>query len=446
MAAKPPRTPAEHGLTIMFEHCTSTPYYPHSARSSPAQSPSPSDPPSNGPLDPAIDSEDCWNLIPYDVPWGPEYYHYKTGSLPGPDGASIFLRSPTPLKNRRTQKAGDHPTCTRCLARGYICEYAEDEKCATHDAERSREPRHRDPSEDSFDGSKDSSPEAEYPLPTSAQLVAPRPLKVEEPDLPPPDLLYYDSASASGSSSPSTAYGSPWNDAFYPAEPPYGFVDSPSAEPYDHCGGVADFYEPPPHPYTMDPEMHAYQPHQPSPTYFHPPALPGPLSPTPGPAVHAPRPLRCTGSPSFLAPEARPPRAAFSSSSLPAVVAGCSDLDAQPFAHAHADDMLIDLCAPAQPAPQIAIPQLPPMPSANPSAVHVHRGGGALDSYPQACDPHAALYYSAHTPAPVPMPQYPFLQYQYSVSTTYIPGLQDGGLNLNEQPMLYTMVASGMTS
>ena len=105
-------------LTIMFEHCTDLPLSPDSGigsgRSSPANaSPrTPLDilPPS--PIDVGVASEDSWNLIPYDVPWGPEYYHYRAGTLPGPDGACIFLRSPTPLKNRRTQKA-----CNKCRQR-----------------------------------------------------------------------------------------------------------------------------------------------------------------------------------------------------------------------------------------------------------------------------------------------------------------------------------------
>ena len=113
--------PAPDGLTIMFEHCTDQPYYQAnnsgmvSGCSSPATSSSPSTPTdlySHSPLDVAVASEDSWNLIPYDVPWGPEYYHYRAGTLPGPDGQCIFLRSPTPLKNRRTQKA-----CNKCRQR-----------------------------------------------------------------------------------------------------------------------------------------------------------------------------------------------------------------------------------------------------------------------------------------------------------------------------------------
>lgn len=46
------------------------------------------------------------------VAWGPSYVGYKKGSLPGPDGKSIFLRSPTPLKNQRTGQA-----CEKCRER-----------------------------------------------------------------------------------------------------------------------------------------------------------------------------------------------------------------------------------------------------------------------------------------------------------------------------------------
>ena len=42
---------------------------------------------------------------------------------------------------------------------------------------------------------------------------------------------------------------------------------------------------------------------------------------------------------------------------------------------------------------------------------------------------------------PAPMPQYPFLQYQYGVPG-YMPGLQDNV----EFTMLYTMVPTGMAS
>ncbi|KAH9948052.1 hypothetical protein B0H21DRAFT_291065 [Amylocystis lapponica] len=92
--------------------------------------------------DDSEENDDCWNLVPYNIPWGPEYYRYEKGTLPGPDGACMFLRSPTPLKNRRTTKAcnkcrerkakcsGGRPACSRCLSRGYLCEYVSDVKRA----------------------------------------------------------------------------------------------------------------------------------------------------------------------------------------------------------------------------------------------------------------------------------------------------------------------------
>lgn len=58
------------------------------------------------------EDEDCWNLIPYHVPWGNEYYDYTPGMLPGPDGQCFFYRSPTPLKFKRTVRA-----CTKCRDR-----------------------------------------------------------------------------------------------------------------------------------------------------------------------------------------------------------------------------------------------------------------------------------------------------------------------------------------
>ena len=56
--------------------------------------------------------EDCWNLIPYNVPWGHNYHNYEYGTLPGPEGACIFLRSPTPVKSQRTSQA-----CKKCRER-----------------------------------------------------------------------------------------------------------------------------------------------------------------------------------------------------------------------------------------------------------------------------------------------------------------------------------------
>ena len=59
-----------------------------------------------------LDPENAWNLVPYHIPWGSHYHGYKAGTLPGPDGKCIFLRSPTPLKNQRTGQA-----CEKCRER-----------------------------------------------------------------------------------------------------------------------------------------------------------------------------------------------------------------------------------------------------------------------------------------------------------------------------------------
>jgi hypothetical protein len=124
--------------------------------------------------DEEVDPEDAWNLIPYHIPWGSSYHGYKRGTLPGPDGKCLFLRSPTPLKNQRTGQAcekcrerkakvrsavktnfwilflffiiscvifylvrfhglqcsGTRPSCARCIARGHVCEYGPEIKRA----------------------------------------------------------------------------------------------------------------------------------------------------------------------------------------------------------------------------------------------------------------------------------------------------------------------------
>ncbi|KZV66276.1 hypothetical protein PENSPDRAFT_689149 [Peniophora sp. CONT] len=148
------------------------------------------------PITPTDDA--AWNLIPYHIPWGPEYHDYRRGKLPGPEGDCIFLRSPTPVKNQRTSEAckkcrerkakcsGEHPTCGRCAARGFACEYAS----AEHEDfvipnERKRK---RQPSVAST-ASSSSSSQVLAPCPTIVPSMAPIPqsyarghaVKYEEP-------------------------------------------------------------------------------------------------------------------------------------------------------------------------------------------------------------------------------------------------------------------------
>ena len=103
--------------------------------------------------------DDPWNLRPYDVPWGPSYYQYTPGKLPGHDGDCLMLRSPTPVEQRRTaiackhcrqrkakvrrlgsfvsgryrtnprpQCSGDQPACSRCAYSGRKCIYPEERR------------------------------------------------------------------------------------------------------------------------------------------------------------------------------------------------------------------------------------------------------------------------------------------------------------------------------
>ncbi|KZT20227.1 hypothetical protein NEOLEDRAFT_1182748 [Neolentinus lepideus HHB14362 ss-1] len=114
------------GSPATFRPCTHSPLSTASTATFDSAPPTPSE------------AEDSWNLIPYNVPWGSAYHQYEAGTLPGPEGACIFLRSPTPLKNQRTTQAcekcrerkakcsGDRPSCARCLARGHTCTYVAD--------------------------------------------------------------------------------------------------------------------------------------------------------------------------------------------------------------------------------------------------------------------------------------------------------------------------------
>ncbi|KAI0765487.1 hypothetical protein C8Q74DRAFT_1371277 [Fomes fomentarius] len=402
-----------HGLTIMFEHCTDQPYCPDSGaasgRSSPANSSSPSTPTDffpHSPLDVAVASEDSWNLIPYDVPWGPEYYHYRAGTLPGPDGTCIFLRSPTPLKNRRTQKAcnkcrqrkakcsGSRPACTRCLARGYICEYVEEDKpekrSSSHSLTRSRPREHRQ-----REGSVCSSEAADASYSASDSESYHFTSKSEDPEPSTPGLLYTDA----DSTSPHTDYSSQWDDSHYPVASSYGYENAVDA--YAESAAMHDYYVQPSYPVTDD--THVYHSQEASPVYHE--------------------------SPTFLSPEERIGAFVVSAEAHAQAQSMQGVHEMQAIQHNH-NGMLINLAGPAEPAPQIALPQLPPMAPTE----------AALEEVPVAVQytPQGMYYYPTE-----PALQYPYLQYQYSVPTYSPGGAQEGGI---EPTMLYTMpmLSAGM--
>ncbi|TFK84929.1 hypothetical protein K466DRAFT_495705 [Polyporus arcularius HHB13444] len=414
------------GLTIMFEHCTTQPYYRGtssgmvSGRSSPATPSSPSTPTdvyTQSPLDVAVASEDSWNLIPYDVPWGSEYYHYRAGTLPGPDGQCIFLRSPTPLKNRRTQKAcnkcrqrkakcsGTRPACTRCLARGYICEYVEEEKQDSKPEKRtsvsiSRQHRHRQGST-----SSSVSADASYSISDCESFGYPQ-YKLEEPST--PDLLYPDIDRSYESTSSPPDYTSHWDDSQYSMAASYGYEHP--AESYPESAHMAEYYEQPSY---VAEDAHAYHHHDASPMYHEVPEH----HPAAAASVHAPRPVRCTGSPTFLSPQER--MGAFP---VPEGAHGMHGMQGmEEIAH---NSMLLSLASGAEPAPQIALPQVPPMAPTEPA---LEEAAVAIE-YAQ---PQGLYYY----PTAEPAMQYPYLQYQYAVPT-YAPGPAQEGI---APAMLYTM-------
>ncbi|KAI0699147.1 hypothetical protein C8T65DRAFT_697716 [Cerioporus squamosus] len=390
------RLPAD-GLTIMFEHCTDQPYY----------------------RDVAVASEDSWNLIPYDVPWGSEYYHYRAGTLPGPDGQCIFLRSPTPLKNRRTQKAcnkcrqrkakcsGARPACTRCLARGYICEYVEEDKQESKLEKRvsvSRQHRHRQGSTSSSE-----SADASYSVSDCESYGYPQ-HKLEEPST--PDLLYPDIDRSYESTSSPTDYASHWDESQYTMAASYGY-EHPAAESYGEPAHMAEYYEQPSYAVAVAEDAHAYQHHDASPLYHEVPDR----HPAAATSVHAPRPVRCTGSPTFLSPEER-----MSAFAVPEGAQGMHGL--QGMEEIEHNSMLISLASGAEAAPQIALPQVPPMAPTEPA---LEEAAVAVE-YVQ---PQGLYYY----PTAEPAMQYPYLQYQYAVPT-YTPGAAQEGI---APAMLYTM-------
>ncbi|KAI1785059.1 hypothetical protein LXA43DRAFT_169490 [Ganoderma leucocontextum] len=377
-------------LTIMFEHTDQLHYADSgsgsgSGRSSPSNSLpcTPVDLFPHSPLDVALAAEDSWNLIPYDVPWGPEYYHYRAGTLPGPEGACIFLRSPTPLKNRRTQKAcnkcrqrkakcsGSRPACTRCLARGYVCEYVEEEKRTTvQNASRARHQRAHSECSSEPAETADSMSDCD-----SSDYIQPK----EEPGLSTPELSFADVDAHSP-----IGYHPHGDDVHYPLAVPYEY-DSAAADAYHEPAAVGDYY--------------AHSPYAES--YFSPGSGPSQMyheatdPHSAATSVHAPRPVRCTGSPTFLTPEEQ----------MGAFAAMPSDADTQGLQHPH-DPMLISLAAADEAAPQMSLSQVPLIPSSTDPALDA----SAVEYVQQ----HDMYYYST---AGEPTMQFPYLQYQYAVSS-----------------------------
>ena len=381
-------------LTIMFEHCTDQPYYggdsgSGSGRSSPSTSLpcTPVDLFPQSPLDVALGAEDSWNLIPYDVPWGPEYYHYRAGTLPGPEGACIFLRSPTPLKNRRTQKAcnkcrqrkakvrhttlyvfvlartlnplplqcsGSRPACTRCIARGYVCEYVEEEKRTTPQNAGRTTRRQRAHSECSSEPAETADSLSDC---DSSDYVQPK----EEPGLSTPELSFADTDAHSHSPSGYHHPHSHGDDAHYSS--------LAVAAAYEYESAAADAYHEP----AAIGEYYAHSPYAEG-GYFSPPVGVGSGSaaqmyheatdPHAAASVHAPRPVRCTGSPTFLTPEEQ--LGAFAAEAHTHAHAHAHH--ARGLHHHHSDPMLISLAA-DEAASQMSLPQVPLMPSATDPAL-----------------------------------------------------------------------------
>nr|VWO96403.1 Zn(2)-C6 fungal-type domain-containing protein [Ganoderma boninense] len=443
-------------LTIMFEHCTDQRYYrgdsgSGSGRSSPSTSLpcTPVDLFPHSPLDVALAAEDSWNLIPYDVPWGPEYYHYRAGTLPGPEGACIFLRSPTPLKNRRTQKAcnkcrqrkakcsGSRPACSRCIARGYVCEYVEEEKrTAPQNAARAR--RQRAHSECSSEPAETADSLSDC---DSSDYVQPK----EEPGLSTPELSFAepDMHAHAHSHSP-VGYHPHHHDAHYGS----------LAAAYEYDGAVGDAYAGH-EPAAALGEYYEHAAYADGPAAYFASA---PVGVGAGSAaqmyheatdphgaaasVHAPRPVRCTGSPAFLTPEEHHQLGAF---------AAAADAHTHVHIHGHGhhahharglqhhnDPMLISLAAADEAAPQMALPQVPLMPSPTDPALDAGAVEYAQQQQQQQQQQQEMYYYPG---AGEPAMQFPYLQYQYAVQT-YSPtaaGGQDelaSGLYAMPMPML----------
>ena len=170
--------------------------------------------------------------------------------------------------------------------------------------------------------------------------------KSEDSEPSTPDLLYADPDATSYPSTASPAEFAPqWDDSHhhpYTMAAAYGYesvAESYAAE----TAAMRDYYP-------LADDVHG-APQDAGAVYhdFHPdPHQPHPAS-VAAASVHAPRPVRCSGSPPFLTPEER----------LGAFAMQVDAAQGMP-----ANPMLIDLAAGAPaPAPQISIPQVPAMPS-----------------------------------------------------------------------------------
>ena len=254
------------------------------------------------------------------------------------------------------QCSGTRPACTRCLARGYICEYVEEDK---QDSKTEKRPsvshQHR---ERQSSTSSSESADASYSVSDCESFGYPQ-HKLEEPST--PHLLYADPERSYQSAASSAEYGSHWDESQYSVVANYGY-EHPT-EAYAEVAPVADYYEQPSYPVADD--AHAYH-QQDASSMYHEVSEPHPAA-VATTSVHAPRPVRCTGSPTFLSPEQR--MGAFPVPADPQGMPGMQDAQVgmQRMEDIQHNAMLISLGSVAETAPQIAIPQVPPMAPTEPA-------------------------------------------------------------------------------
>ncbi len=131
----------------------------------------------------------------------------------------------------------------------------------------------------------------------------------------------------------------------------YGYENAVDA--YAESAAMHDYYVQPSYPVTDD--THVYHSQEASPVYHEAPEQHPAMA-----SVHAPRPVRCTQSPTFLSPEERIGAFVVSAEAHAQAQSMQGVHEMQAIQHNH-NGMLISLAGPAEPAPQIALPQLPPM-------------------------------------------------------------------------------------
>ena len=162
----------------------------------------------------------------------------------------------------------------------------------------------------------------------------------QEPGISTPELSFADvEANTFQPTASSADFDSHYEDPQYSIAAQYEYERA--IEAYGESAAVPDYYDQVP--YTVAHDAQVYHPRDVSQSQIYHEATDHHSAAS---SVHAPRPVRCTSSPSFLSPEER-------------IGAFATSFDSQ--GPQQSDAMLLHLATAGEATPQIALPQVPPM-------------------------------------------------------------------------------------